>query len=495
MIIRTASTNMSAKDWFDRGYDLKRAGDLAGALNAFRNSIRCNPRAAAPWIGLAQVLEANGQFEDARECLRQACRASPGHLHARLQLAHTHKNLGYVDDARREYAAVLASDPNSAPAHLGLGQLFEDLGEPQAAAESYRAALKSDPETYDALANLLGLGRHVDVSHEIKVAQAQIRTEDLRKRAALGYGLGRALDRQQSYAAAFDAFTRANDARRTLFGAFDRAAFDLRIESIIDIFSAQFFSDRQRWGDPTERPIFVIGLPRSGTTLTEQIVASHPQCFGAGELDVLADLSTGAPDRLGSASPPWPRCAPDLSQSDVAAIGRDYLAASSQRAPDTALRVVDKQPLNFWHVGLVAIALPNARIIHCTRDIRDCGFSIYAQNFSAQQNWSTDLDDIVYYWRGYRRLMDHWEKVSGLTILDFAYEDTVSDLGGQAQRLLDFVELPWDDRTLQFHENSRAVQTPSRWQVRQPLYQTSMARWRHYARDLGPLIDGAAAGW
>jgi len=138
------------------------------------------------------------------------------------------------------------------------------------------------------------------------------------------------------------------------------------------------------------------------------------------------------------------------------------------------------------------MALPNARIIHCTRDIRDCGVSIFTQNFSEEQNWSTDLDDIVYYWKGYRRLMAHWQQVTGLKILEVAYEDTVADLETQARRLLEFCDLPWTDDVLAFHEKASVVQTPSRWQVRQPLYKSSLARWRHYEDHVGALI--AAAG-
>ena len=180
-----------------------------------------------------------------------------------------------------------------------------------------------------------------------------------------------------------------------------------------------------------------------------------------------------------------------LSEQQILALADDYLFESRQRAPDTVLNVVDKQPLNFWHLGLVAMALPNARIVHCTRDIRDCGLSIFTQNFNTQQQWATDLDDIAYYWQGYKKLMAHFADVSDLKILDVAYEETVSDINQQARQLLGFIDLPWDERVLNFHQSDRAVQTPSRWQVRQPLYQSSKARWRHYECYLSSLIKAA----
>lgn len=484
---------LSAKGWFDRGNDCKRAGDVAGALDAYRSSLKLNPRAAAPWIGLAQVLDANQQFEDARQCLKRATLAEPRNLLARQNLANAHKNLGHVEDARREFEAALSIAPDSAAIHFGLGHLHEDLGEPEEAVESYRAALVIAPDAAEAMGNLLGLGRHVDISGEIDLAQKQMAGDDHRKRALIGYGLGKALDQQQSYDGAFAVYQLANDARRALSGKFDRDVFDRRITSMIDLFSERFFEERRSTGETANRPVFIVGLPRSGTTLTEQILASHPQCFGAGELNALSDLATGTPDRLGNADKNWPFCVRDLSPEHFSAIAREYLAISGQRAPKGAQRVVDKQPLNFWHLGLIALAMPNARIIHCTRDIRDCGLSIYTQNFSVQQAWSTDLADIAYYWQGYLRLMKHWSAASGLQILDLAYEETVTELESQARHLLDFVGLPWDDRVLQFHQSDRAVQTPSRWQVRQPVYQSSKARWRNYEKHLGPLLEAAKA--
>lgn len=481
----------TAKDWFEEGKKLKNAGDLAGALDAFRRSIKLNPRVAAPWIGLAQVLHANSQFEDARECLKRASAADPTNSDARLQLANAHKDLGFVEEAKREFDNALKLNPKAAAIHFGLGELLEDIGKPEAAADAYRSALQLEPPSANALANLLGLSRHVDVSSEIDQAHHRLKNSNRRDASLIGYGLGKALEQKKSYEEAFAAYAAANEARRETAGAFDPDAFDRRIADMTTLFSADFFESRKTWGDPSAQPVFIVGLPRSGTTLTEQIIGSHTNCFGAGELSVLTDLATSIPDRLGKADPPWPACARDLSDAQTAALGQDYLRQSATRAPRGALRVVDKQPLNFWHLGLVAIALPNARIIHCTRDIRDCGFSIFAHNFNPQQRWATDLGDIAHYWRGYRKLMAHWASVSGLKITNASYEETVSDVEGQSRRLLDFLDLPWEADVLRFHENDRAVQTPSRWQVRQPVYQSSKARWRRYENQLGSLIDAA----
>lgn len=481
----------SAKDWFLHGEACRKGGDLASALDAFRRSLKSNPRVAAPWVGLSQVLETNGQHEDARECLRNAARASPKDAMVRCKLARSHQSLGHVEEAHKEYEIALKLQPGSAAVRFGLGQLLEELGDWQAAAEQYRIAIERDPCAYEALANLLGLGKEVEIAHEIALARQLMPQLDERGRALLGYGLGKALEREKAYDDAHAAFDAANAARRAQAGSFDRNAFDRRIESMIRLFSLEFFARRKDWGCTSERPIFIVGLPRSGTSLTEQILASHPDCFGAGELGVLADLATGTPDRLGSEAIAWPDCAPDLSSEHAAALGKEYCTAAHARAPQDMARVVDKQPLNFWHLGLIAIALPHARIVHCTRDIRDCGLSIFTQNFSLQQTWATDLGDIAHYWRGYRRLMAHFVAYSGLQVHEMRYEATVSNIEGQARQLLEFAGLNWDERVLTFHETRRAVQTPSRWQVRQPLYQTAKERWRLYEGHLDPLIQAA----
>jgi len=482
---------LTAKDWYDRGNENKRIGDHTAALDDFKQSIKFNPHVAAPWIGLAKLLDKNLQFEAARQCFIRAVMAEPKHLMARQMLATSHQRLGYVEEAEHEYNNAIVLEPNSDFSYLGLGQLFEDLGKPEQAADAYRKAIQRAPHKQDALANILELGKHVDISKEIEQAKHLLETLELREKALVGYGLGKAHQQENNYEAAFYAFDVANTARKKVSGAFNRTTFDARIETMIKLFSSEFFEARKSWGNSSERPVFIVGLPRSGTTLTEQILASHPQCFGAGELNVLTDLATGTPDRLGNNDSSWPETAEHLSNQQILELAEDYLLDSAQRSPESARKVVDKQPLNFWHLGLVAMAFPNARIVHCTRDIRDCGLSIYTQNFNETQSWSTDLDDIAYYWQGYKKLMAHFERVSGLQIHEINYEETVSDIDRQSKALLDFVGLAWDEKVLSFHQSDRAVQTPSRWQVRQPIYQSAKERWRNYETYLAPLIKAA----
>lgn len=483
----TKTRPLNAKEWYERGNKLKRDGNPTAALDAFRTSIKLNSNVAAPWLGLAQLLDANNQFEDALTCLQQAKQADPRNVLARLRLATSLKDLGYVEEARREYEASIDLEPDSATARFGLGQLFEDLGEPGDAAEQYRQSYRLDKSKLEALSCLLGLGRHTDIESEVAEAQRLLNTLEPRDKALVAYGLGKAFEQQGQYDKALTTFEVANAARRDQAGPFDAREFDARIEIMKSTFTSEFFAARRQWGHSSPQPVFIVGLPRSGTTLTEQIIASHPDCFGAGELNVLTDLATGTPDRLGKPEPSWPLCATDLSNQQVSEIASDYLQQSSVRAPEHVSRIVDKQPLNFWHLGLIALAFPNAHVVHCTRDIRDCGLSIFTQNFNVHQKWSTSFEDIAHYWRGYKALMAHFQTITEMPILEVKYEETVADLETSAQSLLQHIELPWDKRVLAFHEHERAVQTPSRWQVRQPLYSTSMARWRKYEGRLGAL--------
>lgn len=440
------------------------------------------------------MLTANQQPKDAVECLKRAVMAEPLNPAVLTRLARALHDLGIMGAAREMYERALRVDPTRKTALLGFGQWYEDQGDAEGAAACYRRLLNEEPTHSEALAAIVGLSRNIDVSAELQAASEAMGSCDDQAKALIGYSLGKALDLSGDYDRAFATLAEANASRIRQAGKFDRDAFNQRIDAMISLFSAEFVQERKPWGNPCDRPVFIVGLPRSGTTLTEQIAASHPSCFGAGELPDLTDLATGTPDRLSNNEVSWPECAKMLKKPHIAAIGSDYIARIKQLARDNDVRVIDKQPLNFWHLGLVAIALPKARVIHCTRDIRDNAFSIFSQNFNPDQRWATDLSDIAHYWAGYRRLMAHWEQVTGLETLKAVYEDTVADLEGQARCLMAFLGLPWDDCVLSYHDHDRAVQTPSRWQVRQPLYTSSKEKWRRYERHLGPLLTAIGGG-
>lgn len=479
---------LAGGELYEQGLEREAAGDIPGAFEAFRLSARADPRVAAPYVGLARILSLNHQRAEALACLEQAADREPRNPAIRILLGRTLSQDGRLDEAREQFTRALELGDPSGGAAIGLGGVHEDQGDRRAAADVYSRLLSRDPANPEALAGLLAVAEGEVLEGALQMGGARLEGAADPQDAVIGYALGKALARLGRPDAAFGAWAAANRLRRKAAGAFDRQGFNARIDRLTEIFSPAFFTERRGWGDPSARPVFIVGLPRSGTTLTEQVLASHPEAHGAGELDFLTDLATGAPDRLGRPDPPWPDAALELQPAHIDAIAKDYLRRVDALAPGSALRVVDKQPLNFWHLGLVALAFPNARVIHCERDLRDNGLSIFAENFTPEQRWAADLGDIAHYWRGYRRLMRHWRTTDALRSLDVAYENLVGDLEGQARRLLDFAGLAWDPSVLRFHEQDRAIQTPSRWQVRTPLYTSSSGRWRDYERHIAPLI-------
>ena len=241
----------------------------------------------------------------------------------------------------------------------------------------------------------------------------------------------------------------------------------------------------KRSGDPSTRPVFVIGMIRSGTSLVEQILASHSDVYGAGELLEITKLASNLPQALDS-SLEYPECIRQLDAGRIASSATGYLRYLAGR-DDRAARVVDKLPTNFLHLGLIAILLPNAHIVHCRREALDVCLSIYFQRFAQGHFYAYDFDDIAAYYAEYERLMAHWKKVLPVEILDIQYEDLLDDLEGESRRMLDYCGLDWQEACLAFHRSQRPVRTASSWQVRQPLYRTAVARWRKFEPHLDEL--------
>jgi hypothetical protein len=239
-------------------------------------------------------------------------------------------------------------------------------------------------------------------------------------------------------------------------------------------------------GDPSEQPVFVVGMMRSGTSLLEQILDCHPQVHGHGERNEIAQIAMALQQAAGA---PYPGCLATVDAATVAKYAAGYLAFLRKDAPD-ALRSIDKLPHNFSHLGLISLLFPRARIIHCVRDPLDTCLSNYFTDFNEKNTFTYDLPALAHEYREYRRLMAHWLAVLPNPVLEVPYEGLVDDLESWSRRAVAFLGLDWDNACLAFHENKRPVFTKSLWQVRQPLYRDSVGRWRRYARHLGPLFDG-----
>jgi tetratricopeptide (TPR) repeat protein len=303
----------------------------------------------------------------------------------------------------------------------------------------------------------------------------------MRQRIALCYALGKYFDDAGQYDDAFDHYRQANELTKLHKPAYDRERLVQLREQITAHFDADRMAQRQAGACPSELPVFIIGMPRSGTSLAEQILASHPQVFGAGELRFW-NLAFAQLDKAGLKSEVAARQAPELA--------REYLEQVSSLAAKagSASRVIDKMPANFLYAGLIHAVLPRARIIHMLRHPLDTCLSVYCQNFFRLGRYANDLDDLAHYYRQYLAFTDHWRAVLPATaLLEVPYEGLIEDQEGWSRRMVEFVGLPWDPRCLEFHQTERVVITASKWQVRQKLSSASVGRWRNYEKHLAPL--------
>ncbi len=262
-------------------------------------------------------------------------------------------------------------------------------------------------------------------------------------------------------------------------------ADDKRIDRLIAAFTPERLQSLPRAQHDSKTPVFILGMPRSGTSLVEQILASHPQVHGAGELNNIMRLESGMPDLVGGGKR-FPDGLNKLTQEHVDELASHYLEHLAELSPD-ALRVTDKMPNNFLHLGTIQLLFPDARIIHCMRDPLDTCLSCYFQNFFAQHPYTNDLGHLGAYYNGYERLMAHWKQTLDLPIFDIRYEDLVENQETKSREMIEFIGLEWDEACLKFHENKRIGRTASYDQVRQPIYKGSVARWRNYESHLEPL--------
>jgi len=475
-----------ADGWHNLGTALKKNRDYEGAFNALKTALRLQPTRADSYLNLGNLLIEAGQFDDAVECFERASHHDPQLAKARSRLAEQLSQTGEVKRAETLFRQSVGLDPADPRGWFGLGRTLEDVGDAENALACYEQVLARQPSHAMALGQYLALVKN-DTPAIAERATKLLANADFHEepKALIGYGLAKYFDRRKQFAEAAKAGLTANAARRRANGALDRAALTARIDGLIAHYNGDFFHERRRFGMGTAQPVFIVGLPRSGTTLTEQIIASHPLLHGAGELP---DLARIAAQNIADDQQPW-QAASALDQRQSRALALRYLRALRNGAPKKRLRISDKSPLNFFHLAFAATLFPNARVIHCVRDARDNALSMWMENFSPDQRYATDFDDLAFYRAQYQRLMAHWREHLPLPILELRYEDLVADINTQAQRLIDFLATPWDPACLDFHKSERAVQTPSRWQVRQPIYSRSVERWRAYEAYLPELTQ------
>ena len=452
-----------------------------------RQVVTHSPDFTRAWVDLVSVQRELDKFDEAVESAQQVLQLSPDNPESHVVYASTIGMAGQHEEAIEAYQKALAIAPDKAGAICGMAHHQKTIGRQDEAVASYRRAIavKADhAEAYWSLANLKTF-RFRD--EEVEAMQSLLAAEGLpdESRSQIHNALGLEYEGRQDYARAFDNFARCNAVRRQ-HETYDPVDTESTYDRIIELFTADFMRRHAGVEAAEVSPVLVVGLPRSGSTLIEQILSSHSMVDGTHEL---GDLSRAvqAVRRKKSRRSRFPEALADIGQDEWRRIGQEYLSRTEifrRGAPF----FVDKNPNNFIYIGILRLALPNARIINARRHPLDSCFGSFKQLFASGQPFSYDMTELAEYYLQYQRLMDHWQAALPGFVLDVHYEAVVADLDGQVRRILDFCGLPFEESCLRFHETERAVKTASSEQVRKPIYSSSVNLWRNYEPYLGELV-------
>ncbi|MCX7302908.1 MAG: sulfotransferase [Hyphomicrobiales bacterium] len=460
--------------------------DLRVAIEMFRRAVARQPNSPDLLFMLASIYCEDRDFEPGIKAFERGLAMRPNSPGVISDLARAYFETGQIERSIPLYEKALLLAPTD-----------------RSIRESYAEALSSAGRMEEAAALLrknIASGFHIGLSYK-RLAETQkftadppelgsIRSELARAGLAaqevadLNHASGKILNDLGRYGEAVDYFQRG---KLAIGVGFNLASARRSFDTLISSFTPELFTAKAGIGNPSEVPVFILGMPRSGTSLAEQICASHPAVFGAGELvklgKALRAKGYGLPDDVTAVKSPEA-----LTGEEANSIAGDYLEFLRRKSP-TAARIVDKMPHNFLRIGFIALLFPNARIIHCTRDPIDTCVSCFMTTFNDKHGYNTDLHTLGLYYREYDRLMRHWKSVLPGRIHECSYEALVADTETETRRMIDYLGLPWDDACLRFYATQRSVATPSRWQVRQPIYGSSVKRWKNYEDKIEPLIE------
>ena len=464
------------------GAALCKLGRYQEAEQHFRRAIGVKPDYSDAHSNLGSVLRSRGHLAGSENSLRRALKLKPNHVEARSNLGLTLLSLGRTIDAKAHFEKVLRIAPRHANALLGMGQVARMEGRFDQAEAILERVLEADPNMPGAWAALVGLRKMTSDAGWLQRAE-EIAASGIAplEEAGLRFAIGKYYDDVADFERAFRSYKRGNDLMKAVLAEKYQPDVHTRfVDDLIRVYTRETISGTESGGSASVKPIFVVGMMRSGTSLVEQIIASHRAVRGAGELQFWSDAvrQHATAMRQGSLGEPLRK-----------KLAKEYLRILTGHSVD-ASRIVDKAPVNSDYLGVIHSILPNARIIYMQRDPIDTCLSCYFQQFSPALSFTMDLSDLAHYYREHQRLIAHWRSVLPPgTILDVPYEELIADQEGWTRKILKFLDLEWDERCLDFQSTQRTVATASYWQVRQRIYGDSVGRWRNYKRFIGPLRD------
>lgn len=460
-----------------------------------REAVRQDPTSAEAYNSLGVVLQMGGRIDEAAPCFEAALSLKPVYPNALANLGNCNFALNRLAEAEACFAKVISLQPDLAAAHYDFGRTQQALGRVEKARRAFETAVVLDPRRAPYWRSLAEVKRFAPDDPGLRAMAELTREEEALTeddRIHLHFALGKALDDARQYAPAFQHMTKGNALMRRRI-SYDEVGTLAEFANIKAAFSPTLMREKADIGDQSTVPVFIIGMPRSGTTLVEQILASHPQIFGAGELSHFQVAAAQLLQLSGSVQS-FSGLMQRISDQQLGALGASYAKALHSAAPDAA-RITNKMPANFLLAGLIALALPNARIIHVRRDPLDTCFSCFATVFLGYQPFSYQLDELGRYYAAYEDLMEHWRSVLPASImLEVDYEEVVNDLPVWAPRLVAHCGLEWNDACLSFHETNRPIRTASWAQVRRPINRDSIGRSRPYEHLMGPLLQALHRG-
>jgi tetratricopeptide (TPR) repeat protein len=467
-------------------------GRLEEAEAACRRAILVDPSYILGHLNLGTVLFERQDFAGADKAYRDALRLAPDNLEALTNLAAIAGMRGFTNESLKIYRRLLSIDPRAPEVHNAIALVHLNAGGVKEAVAGFKRAIELEPLYFEAYYNLVyapdnGFG-DATVDHLTPYLETNTTSPDDKIR--LRFTVGEIRRRQGTTARAWPHFEAGNDLRREMMrvrGAiYSHDVQAARAKTYFEIFDEAFFAEQHDVGSTSERPVFVVGVPRSGTSLVEQVLASHPAVFGAGEINDISLMINKIRGEFRDDS--FPGNFGEIPPARLRQFGQNYISHITELGK-SAERVVDKSPFNYRQLGVIAKLFPKARIIYCRRDPADTGLSCYMHNFAPTMPWACGLEDIGYYIGNYEAYMAHWRRTLPISIHEVQYESLVANPETEIRRLIEYIDLPWDDSCLAPHRAQRIVQSAARWQVRQPITDQWIGQAAAYQEFLGPLKD------